>query len=169
MQYIQQQKELHLYFLDIDYIDIKTIEGKTTLREFIAGMLSYYPWWLVMLYRIRGILVSFLGLVKHEKPEELPSFRPEDISFTPGESNSFFIVSKAKEDHYWVSETPDDKHLIAFFGVVTEQLENELLRFHVFTTIKYKHWTGPVYFNIISPFHHFIASKMMKAGIQNTK
>jgi hypothetical protein len=38
-----------------------------------------------------------------------------------------------------------------------------------FTDIKvvvhYKHWTGPVYFNLIRPFHHLVVSRMARAGL----
>ena len=129
-------------------------------------MLSYYPWWIVLLYRIREFFVNILGLVKHEKPSELPSIKPEELSFIPGESASFFIVRNAKENIYWVSETPEDKHLKAYFGIVTETLGNRLTKFYVFTSVKYTHWTGPVYFHLIRPFHHLVVSRMMKAGIR---
>ena len=55
-----------------NYVDVKTIEGQTSLRQFIASMLSYYPGWVVFLYRIRTILVKLLGLVEHPAPEALP-------------------------------------------------------------------------------------------------
>lgn len=155
---------LDTYFHGVDYHDIKTIEAETTLREFIAGMLSYYPWWIVMLYRIRQILVAILGLVRHDKPEKLPCLRPEEISFTPGDTATFFIVHRAEENAFWVAKTPEDRHLSAFFGVVAEQMEGGATRFTVFTTIRYLHWTGPVYFNLIRPFHHIVVAKMMKAG-----
>lgn len=83
MNVIKKHKELDIYFRDTDYIDVKTIEGETDLRGFISGMLSYYPWWLVTLYRIREIIVGVLGLVRHEKPETLPAIAPEDLSFAP--------------------------------------------------------------------------------------
>jgi hypothetical protein len=167
MEQIQKYKELEFYFQDIDYSDIKTIEGSASLRQFISGMLSYYPWWIWLLFRIREILVNILGLVKHEKPNGLPSIKPDELSFTSGGKASFFIVRDAKEDTYWVSETLEDKHLKAYFGVVTEAVGDNLSRFHVFTSIKYRHWTGPVYFNIIRPFHHLVVSRMMRAGINN--
>jgi len=165
MDIIKNCRELAFYFQDVDYTDIKSIEGKVGLRAFISGMLSYYPWWIIVLYRIRELIVRILGLVRHPKPEVLPSIAPEDLAFRPGENASFFIVRDAKENAYWVSETPEDKHLKAFFGVVAEQLDNHLTRYHVFTSVKYIHWTGPVYFNLIRPFHHIVVSRMMKAGI----
>ena len=164
--YIDRIKELKSIAADAAHTDSKVIEGKVTLREFIAGMLSYYPWWMVSLYRIREIFVGILGLFRHEKPETLPSIKPEDLSFKPGENASFFIVRDAKEDMYWVSETPEDKHLTALFGVIAEKLSQNRTRYHVFTSVKYLHWTGPVYFNLIRPFHHMVVWSMMKAGIK---
>ena len=166
MDQIQSHRELDSYLKNADYTDFKTIEGEVSLRHFVSAMLSYYPWWIVFLYRIREFLVNILGLVKHEKPDVLPSIKPEDLAFDSGEMASFFIVKAAIENRYWVSETPEDKHLKAFFGVVAEPLSNRLTRFHVFTSVKYLHWTGPVYFNLIRPFHHLVVSRMMRSGVK---
>ncbi len=152
------------FFRDADYIDVKHIEAETSLRAFIAGMLSYYPWWLVALYRIREILVGLFGLVRHERPEHLPSFSAEDVSFVSGHNVSFFIVRRAEEDAFWLSETPPDKHLTAYFCVTADKQRSGLTRFKVVTAIRYLHWTGPVYFNLIRPFHHLVVSRMMRAG-----
>ena len=130
-------------------------------------MLSYYPWWVIQLYRIRKMLVRMLGLVKHEEPKELPNLQPEEVSFTPGKTVTFFIVRCAQEDLYWIAETPEDKHLKAYFGVVIEPKDDNINRFYVVTTVYYKHWTGPVYFNLIRPFHHFVVSHMARAGLRN--
>jgi hypothetical protein len=166
MKYIQDYKALKKYLENADYTDIKVFEGRTTLRKFIAGMLSYYPWWIIWLYRIRTIIVKILGLVEHEAPEILPDLNAGDISFSPGESVSFFVVKEAEEDRHWISETPDDKHLKAYFSVIVKPLDGGKTRFYVITTIFYKHWTGPVYFNIIRPFHHLVVSQMARAGLK---
>lgn len=165
MEYINKFGELRQYLDGSDFTDIKVVEGAVDLRSFIASMLSYYPWWILLLYRIRKLIVHFLGLVKHEPPEELPNLKPQDVSFTPGETVTFFIVRKAKEDVYWFSETPEDRHLSAYFGIVAEPLKKDLNRFYVVTTVRYRHWTGPVYFNLIRPFHHLVVSQMARAGI----
>ena len=102
MNKIQKYKEFDIYFKNADHIDVKTIESDTDLRDFISGMLSYYPWWLVSLFRVREIIVSILGLTRHERPETLPSIKPEKLSFKPGENASFFTIRAAKEDLYWV-------------------------------------------------------------------
>ena len=96
MDYTRQFKEWQHYFEGADFTDIKTIKSRNDLRTFIAAMLSYYPWWIVMLYRIRTMVVHVLGLVKHETPEELPNLKPEQIPFIPGEEATFFIVRMAQ-------------------------------------------------------------------------
>ncbi|WP_054692897.1 DUF2867 domain-containing protein [Desulfosarcina cetonica] len=106
------------YFADADYWDLKHITADVSLRDFIAGMLGFEPWWIAMLYRIRELLVIGLGLVRHEKPEDLESLTPDRIPFTSGEKASFFIVHRAEEDRFWVAETPPDNHLSAYFGIV---------------------------------------------------
>jgi hypothetical protein len=89
----------------------------------------------------------------------------EDVSFVAGDEVTFFTVRLAKEEKYWVGETPEDKHLRAYFGVVVEPVAENRRRFHVVTIVHYKHWTGPVYFNLIRPFHHLVVSRMARAGV----
>jgi hypothetical protein len=165
MECVPKFSELGKYIEEADFTDVKVFEGEVSLRKFIASMLSYYPWWIVGLYRIRRLLVSILGLVKHKAPQQLPDLQPDDVSFTPGEHVTFFTVRCAREDCFWVSETPDDKHLRAYFGVVKETTGNSINRFYVITTVFYKHWTGPIYFNLIRPFHHLVVSRMARYGL----
>ena len=167
MEYIHQIEELKRFFNKPDFTDVKVFKGHKSLRQFIASMLSYYPWWIVMLYRVRKLLVSILGLVKHAEPDELPNVQPEDVPFTPGAIATFFIVQCAQEERFWVSETPEDKHLRAFFGVVKEPLTPSVSRFYVFTTVYYKHWTGWVYFNLIRPFHHLVVVQMARYALKD--
>ena len=148
-----------------DHADVKVVEGNVTLRQFIAGMLSHYPRWIVFLYYVRAVFVRLLGMRQPGRPEELPRLKPEDISMTPGDSATFFTVRLAREDEYWISETPEDKHLQAYFGIIVEPVTEDLNRFHVVTIVHYKHWTGPVYFNTIRPFHHLVVRRMALAGV----
>jgi hypothetical protein len=165
MEILHDTAELRPYLDKADVTDVKQVEGRTSLRRFVAGMLSYYPWWLVLLYRVREILVRILGLVRHEAPETLPDLKPEDVAFTPGERVSFFIVRDGEEERYWIAETPDDRHLRAYFGVVRVPLAGAASRFYIFTAVYYKHWTGPVYFNLIRPFHHLVVARMAQYGL----
>ncbi len=43
MEYILKFSELEKYFEKADFTDVKVYEGETTLRKFIASMLSFYP------------------------------------------------------------------------------------------------------------------------------
>jgi hypothetical protein len=169
MKYLLQFKEWQHYFSGADFTDIKTIESRKDLRAFIAAMLSYYPWWIVLLYHIRALIVRVLGLARHEAPEELPDLAPGQISFTPGDVVTFFIVRMARENVYWIAETPPDRHLRAYFGVVAEPLAKDRNRYYIVTIVHYLHWTGPVYFNLIRPFHHLVVSRMARAGSRNIK
>ena len=116
MEYIFKFKELEKYFKNADFTDVKVFEGDTTLRRFNASILSYDPMWINKLYRIHKLVVRILGPVKHEAQEELPNLQPKEVSFTSGENATFFIVLCAKENLFWVSETPDDKHLKAYLA-----------------------------------------------------
>jgi len=165
MNTICQIPEISQLLKGSNHVDVKTIAGQASLRQFIASMLSYYPAWILFLYRIRTILVKLLGLYRHPMPEALPELTPVDVSFVVGETVTFFTVRMAKEKHYWVGETPADKHLRAYFCVVVESLGDHRKRFHVATIVHYKHWTGPVYFNLIRPFHHLVVGRMMRAGV----
>jgi hypothetical protein len=80
METLTDVSELRPYLDKADVIDVKHFQGATTLRRFIAGMLSYYP----------------------------------------------------------------------------------------ITIVFYKHWTGPVYFNLIRPFHHLVVARMARHGLTYT-
>ena len=165
MNCLEKYPELTRLLQGADHVDVKVVEGDVSMRQFIASMLSYYPWWIVFLYYVRGVFVRLLGMRQPGKPDELPRLKPEDISMTPGEHATFFIVHQAREEEYWIAETPEDKHLQAYFGIIVEPIADHLKRFHVITIVHYKHWTGPVYFNTIRPFHHLVVRRMARAGV----
>lgn len=164
MPAVAEDPRFRRFFQGMNHSDVKTIIADVSLRQFIAGMLSYHPWWLDMLFRVREILVNLLGLVKHDLPERAAALSADAVSFVPGDQSLFFIVREAEENRFWVAETPPDKHLTAYFGVVAQRHEEGMTRFSVFTTVRYLHWTGPVYFNLIRPFHHLVVARMMAAA-----
>ena len=165
MKYLEKYPEIARLLEGADHVDVKIVEGEVSMRQFIASMLSYYPRWIVFLYDVRGVFVRLLGMRQPGKPDELPRLKPDDISMTPGEHATFFIVRQAREEEYWIAETPEDKHLQAYFGIIVEPVEDNLNRFHVVTIVHYKHWTGPVYFNTIRPFHHLVVRSMARAAV----
>ena len=169
MDCLEKYPEITELLKGADHVDIKRVEGGVTLRQFIAAMLSHYPRWIVFLYYVRAVFVRLLGMRQPGKPDELPRLKPEDISMVPGDSATFFTVRLAREDEYWIAETPEDKHLQAYFGIIVEPVKEDLNRFHVITIVHYKHWTGPVYFNTIRPFHHLVVRRMALAGIRSSR
>ncbi|MBC7871714.1 MAG: DUF2867 domain-containing protein, partial [Chitinophagaceae bacterium] len=90
--------------------------------------------------------------------------KPEDVGMIPGTKAAFFTVVMAQEDAYYVARVAES-HLTAALAVVMEPLPNNLNRFHVITIVHYNRWTGPVYFNVIRPFHHIVVGSMAQAGV----
>ena len=62
-------EDIHPFLKGANHIDVKSIDGNVSLREFIASMMSYAPWWLVLLYKIRAVVARVLGLEK--QPERV--------------------------------------------------------------------------------------------------
>ena len=158
---IQLAPQLTPLFENSDHIDIKTEASQNSMRQFIAGALSYHPIWLKFLYGIRYYFVRLLGMKQEGMPEPF-QLKVHDVSMIPGEWVTFFQVFQAKEDSYWVAEA-SDKHLTAYLAIVADDSKPKR-QFHLATVVKYKHWTGPVYFNVIRPFHHIVVRSMMRAA-----
>jgi Protein of unknown function (DUF2867)/Pyridoxamine 5'-phosphate oxidase len=137
----------------LDHADVKIVEGDATLREFIAGLGSFPPW-MRGLFRARGLLAKALRL-HHDDPSGLEPIDPQTLELEPGKPMRFFTTRAFEEDAFWVAGS-EDRHLAAWLAVVVEPGETHARRFHVVTLVRYKDWTGPVYFNLIRPFHHLI-------------
>jgi hypothetical protein len=162
-QFVAQHPALTIHLKNANHVDIKTAEGEMTLREFLAGALSYQPRWVTFLYGVRWLFVRLLGL-KQEGIPHSPKLAPDDIAMRPGDKNLFFTVDDAEEEHYLITSI-EENHLKASLAVVKEPLENGNSRFHTITIVHYNNWTGPVYFNVIRPFHHLVVGQMVRAGI----
>ncbi|WP_164007851.1 DUF6463 family protein [Pyxidicoccus trucidator] len=143
-----------------DHVDVKTVESEASLRAFLAGLLSYQPAWVTALYGVRAVFVRLLGMRQHGMPRPQRA-RPEDIPMVPGSAASFFTVRHAEEEHVWVVSAADT-HLDATLAVVMEPTGGPRRRFHVVTLVHYRKWTGPVYFNVIRPFHHLVVGGMAR-------
>ncbi|WP_432797882.1 DUF2867 domain-containing protein [Poriferisphaera sp. WC338] len=165
MPHLPDNSVLSSYTQGADHVDVKHIDGHVNLRQFIAGFLGYYPWWLKCLYGIRIIVAKLLRLKTAVAPMTL-TLAPNNISFTPDQLALFFIVREAKEGRYWIAESPDDTHLTAWIAVQTTPSIDQQNKFSVTTIVKYKSWSGPVYFNLIRPFHHLVVRAMMKSGVR---
>lgn len=163
---LQFAPALQPYLLNADHVDVKTVEGNVSMREFLAGVFSYCPGWMKFLYGVRWGFVRFLGM-KQDGIPEFPELRPEDVCMTPGENMTFFTVEIASES-FWLTGIVDT-HLTAYLGVVKEEVGNGRFRYHVITIVHYNKWTGVVYFNVIRPFHHLVVAQMAKSAINYTQ
>lgn len=146
-----------------DHMDIKTIEGEVSLRQFIAGFIGYLPPWVKLLYGVRMLFVRLLGMRQERIPQK-QALSPEDIPFQPGQKLAFFDVHSAEEERFFIA-VASESHLAAYLGFVAEPIDERRRRFYVVTIVHYHRWTGPVYFNVIRPFHHLVVGRMTRAGI----
>jgi hypothetical protein len=144
----------------VDEIDVKTARGDVTLREFTAGALGNSPLWIKGLFAVRMALAAVLRLETAGVPDSR-RLRPETVSFTPGEKNSFFTFMRGEEDHYLLLKVSDN-HLIGYLAIITDN--ERPATFKVVTLVEYLRPAGRVYYNLIRPFHHLVLLSMCRAG-----
>ena len=144
----------------VDEIDVKTARGDVSLREFIAGALGHGPLWIKGLFAVRMIVALVLRLETAGVPDTR-RVRPETISFTPGDSVSFFKVVRGEEDHYLLLKVSDN-HLDGYLAIITDNARPAT--FKVVTLVQYLRPAGRFYYNLIRPFHHVVVSSMSRAG-----
>ncbi len=154
--------EIQPLLANADYIDVKTVTGNVDLRTFLAGFFNYHPAWLISLFAVRAVFVRFLGM-RQEHMRSGALLTPETVPMQIGKRAAFFTVRMAEEGRYWFADN-SDKHLKGTLGVVVEPLADQQKRFHVVTIVHYHNWTGPVYFQVIKPFHHLVVTCMAQAG-----
>ncbi|MEL6408008.1 MAG: DUF2867 domain-containing protein [Chloroflexota bacterium] len=167
MTLIQDHEVLGTYLKDVAHYDEKDIVGTVTLREFVANFLNYHPAWIAFLYRVRGQFVRLLGLQQISLSDK-PALHAQTIPFEAGEMLGFFAVDVAKEGEFFVARGTD-KHLTAYLIILCEPLAGGMNRFYVGTAVQYHNWAGPVYFNVIRPFHHIVVQMMMRAGVKDAQ
>ncbi|MFH1915366.1 MAG: DUF2867 domain-containing protein [Pseudomonadota bacterium] len=157
--YLKSIPDLAPLFAEADHVDVKTVDAAMDLRLFLTRFMTYHPWWIVQLYRARAVLVRALGMRQDSGP--LPATTPESISFTPGDPWLFFTITCGRDGEYLAAHHAD-KHLRADLLVAREWMGEGVNRFHVGTIVHHAHWTGPVYFAIIRPFHHMVVRMTMR-------
>jgi hypothetical protein len=148
-------------FEGADYVDVVSVEGGVSLRTFIAGMLSYYPWWLGVLFALRWAFVRLLGLSQTGLLRPSPT-TPVSVPFEPGGRLGLFSVVRAEPDRYWIGRI-SEPHLTATIAVVADT-DSARRRFHVATAVDYADWRGRCYFAIVRPFHALVVRRMANAG-----
>jgi len=164
MRFVEQVPAVASVLEGADHVDVKTVEGEASLREFLAGMSTFMPAWVRFLFRARVVLVWALRLDERAIPEPR-RLRPEQVPMQPGEQAFIFTVRQAEENRYWLADV-EDRNLSSSLGVVVEPLGGGRNRFHVVTVVHYKNWAGRVYFNLIRPFHHLLVWRMTRMGLR---
>jgi len=156
--------EIQPLLANADYIDVKTVIGTVDLQTFLAGFFNYHPAWLISLFAVRAVFVRFLGM-RQGRMKSGTFLTPERVPMQIGKRVSFFTVRLAEDGHYWFADN-SDIHLKGTLGVVVEPLAGQQKRFHVVTIVHYHNWAGPLYFQVIRPFHHLVVTRMAQAGRQ---
>ena len=146
-----------------DVVHVVSAEGECGLRDFVSGMLSYHPGWMLFLYKVRKIPAKLLGLKANDN--EWPEVKPEEVPMSPGEKILFMNVNSALEDSHWCGEVHDN-HLSCRLAAVAEPLNGGGTRFHLLTIVNYANWKGPVYYNLIRPFHYLVVAGMARKGVE---
>lgn len=167
--FIRSILELRPYLANADHIDCKQTIGATqvSLPAFVAGVFTYQPRWVTALFAIRWGFVRLLGM-KQTGLAPQHQANPDDVPMTPGDKFSFLTAKAAEPGRYWVGGD-DDKHLSFDVIAAIEPLNEREQRFHLMTIVRHNHWTGPLYFTVIKPFHHLIVQLAVNAAVKNAE
>jgi hypothetical protein len=159
MEYLKSIAEIRKLFAAADYVGIKTVDSEDELEGFLVKIFSYRPTLIRLLYRIRAPIVRLLGFRQDPLPD-MAEWIPAEFPMLPCGAVWFFTVQRVKEDSFWIAGCPRDRHLDADLAVVARPLGGRRKRFYLVTAVRYKHWTGPVYFNLIRLFNLLLVNRM---------
>lgn len=161
MGYLDSITEIQSLFENADYIGVKSVEATCSLEQFLVRIFTYRPVLIRCLYRLRAPLVRLLGFRQEPMPA-MEEWIPSEFPMLPCGQIWFFTVQRVKRDQFWIAGCPRDRHLDADLAVVTRPLEGYRKRFDLITVVRYKHWTGPLYFNLIRLFNLFLVARMAR-------
>ena len=147
--------------IGIDHFDVHTFEGKASLEEFIAKMLTL-PGWVRALFGFRAVFAKILGL----RTDDRTLRDADELGLAPGEYVSFFESIAYEPGRFWVGGEEVDPHLSAWLVITADPSGEGANRFRVATIVRYKDWRGPLYMNAILPFHHLIVWALGRRAAQ---
>jgi len=165
MDYLNTIPEIQGLFEGADYIGVKTVDAEDQIEPFLVKIFSYRPSLIRFLYRIRAPLVRLLGFRQDPLPE-MDEWIPVEFPMLPCGMVWFFTVRIVKKEQFWIAGCPRDRHLDADLAVVVRPLNKYHKRFYLITVVRYKHWTGPLYFNMIRLFNLFIVDRMAHCAVR---
>ena len=161
MDYLYRIEEIRTLFDTADYVGVKTVETDDNLERFLIKIFSYRPALIRWMYRLRAPLVRLIGFKQAPLPE-MDEWIPAEFPMLPCGMVWFFTVQKVKKDRFWIAGCPRDRHLDADLAVVARPLRGKRQRFYLITAVHYKHWTGPLYFNVIRLFNLILVNRMAR-------
>ena len=167
MGYPKSIHAIQKLFKDADYIGTKAVEAECDLETFLSTIFTYRPGLIRMLYSIRAPLVRLLGFRQDPLPA-MEDWIPEEFPMLSCGNIWFFTVARVRADRYWIAGCPRDRHLDADMAVVAEPMGGRRHRFHIITVVRYKHWTGPIYFNMIRLFNLLLVNRMACFATRST-
>jgi hypothetical protein len=167
MDYLENIEEIRKLFVSADYIGVKSVDTEDALEQFLIKIFSYRPALIRLLYRIRAPLVRLLGFRQDPLPD-IEEWIPPEFPMLPCGAVWFFTVQQVKKDRFWIAGCPRDRHLDADLAVVARPLQGRRKRFYLVTVVRYKHWTGPVYFNLIRLFNLLLINRMARYAARST-
>ena len=168
MEYLNTIDEVRALFKNADYIGVKTVESCLDLESFLVRIFSYRPALIRLLYRVRAPLVRFLGFKQDPMPG-MDEWIPSDFPMLPCGQVWFFTVGQVAKNRFWIAGCPRDRHLDAELAIVAQPLGGNRNRFYLLTIVRYKHWTGPLYFNLIRLFNWFLVNRMAYYATRTTR
>jgi hypothetical protein len=162
--FIHRIPQLRAVLDGADVVRVRSVEGRVELARFLEAMFAYRPGLVRLLYRLRGLVVPLIGVRQPSLPA-MDEWLPPDVPMLACGNIWFFSVSLADPERYWIGCCPHERHLTGYMGVVAEPLGRGRRRFHLVTVVHYKHWTGRLYFGLISPLNRFFMHRLARAGI----
>jgi hypothetical protein len=159
--FIRSQPLLRPFLDGADHLDVKSSPTSLELEPLLGQLLAWRPGWLRLLFALRGLLARLLSL-KHKLPSHTPSTR--DL-MQPGGVPGLGEIALVKPPDLWVA-TLEDRHLQAHIILALEPLPAGGSLVHLGTVVRYRHWTGPLYFNLIRPFHHLVVWAGLRAAVR---
>lgn len=143
-----------------DHWDTRFHTCSKTLEEYVASLLSFQPWWLRVLLKLRTWALNLLGVddAALKIPLDVDSAQ---LPLAAGDSLDFFAVHAAKKGSHWIAYA-EEKHIVAYLAVVRERVSNGQHRFHVSSLLRYKNPLGRFYFVVVAPFHYFLMHSLSR-------
>ena len=163
MNYLCRIDAIRSLMAQADYRRVTTIASADRLEPFLTRLFAYRPKLIRLLYRLRAPLVRLLGFRQAPLPG-MDEWIPEEFPMLPCGNVWFFTVRHVEKERCWIAGCPRDRHLDADLAVVAQPLSDRCRRFHILTVVRYKHWTGPLYFNLIRLFNRLLVNRMAQAA-----